>query len=82
MGAKLQRRPYAFGMTSWGPLPDTEDMHVMWDGPGSGLYLYAADPGSGSALPMRIRHASASGTYGTVREAERAVRAFVAAGTA
>ena len=44
---KLQRHPYAFGITSWGPLPGTADMHVQWDGPGTGLYLYASNPRAG-----------------------------------
>lgn len=76
---KLPRHPYAFGITSWGPLPDTADMHVQWDGPGTGLYLYASNPESGNP-GMRIRHPSASGTYDTLRDAEKAVNAFVAAG--
>jgi hypothetical protein len=80
--AKLARHPLAFGITYWGPLPGTSDAHVQWDGPGSGLYFYPSDPSGGTSLPLRIRHASAAGTYQTVRDAERAVRAFLAAGLA
>ena len=80
MPAKLARKPYAFGITAWGPLPDTADMHVQWDGPGSGLYLYPCEPSRATMPGQRIRHASASGTYATMREAERAVHAFAAAG--
>jgi hypothetical protein len=79
---KLRRQPLAFGITKWGPLPDTEDMHIMWDGPGCGLFLYPRDPERRGSLGMRIRHESAGGKYQTVREAERAVKAFVAAGLA
>ena len=79
---KLQRHPYAMGITSWGPLPDTENMYIMWDGPGSGLYLYPHDPdlASSAALGMRIRHTSASSLYGTLKQAGKAVHAFVAIG--
>jgi len=76
----MRRRPLAFGITKWGPLPGTGDMHILWDGPGCGLHLYASDPERGG-LGQRIRHPSASGTYDVLREAQRAVDAFVAAGT-
>jgi hypothetical protein len=77
-GIPLPRHPLAFGITYWGPLPGTGAMHVQWDGPGTGLYLYASDPTTAAVPGMRIRHHSASGTYGTVRTAESAVRAFLA----
>lgn len=78
---KVPRHPLAFGITYWGPLPGTEAMHVQWDGPGSGLFLYAGDPSVAGTLPgRRIQHPSASGTYATAREAEKAVAAFAAAG--
>lgn len=80
MGVKITRRPLAFGITRWGPLPGTGDMHVLWDGPGCGLFLYARDPERTRALGSPIRHPSASGRYQTVKEAEKAVQAFVAAG--
>lgn len=76
---KLRRHPLAWGITSWGPLPGTEDLHVMWDGPGSGLFLAKGDPGA-VELRKPIRHPSASGTYQTLREAEKAASAFAAAG--
>lgn len=82
MKAKLPpRHPLAFGITYWGPLPGTADMHVQWDGPGSGLYLCPCNPQTASGPGMRVRHVSAGGTYATVREAEKALAAFIAAGT-
>lgn len=75
-----QRHPLAFGITYWGPLPDSL-CYVQWDGPGSGLYLYPCSPEAATAPGMRIRHDSAGGTYATVREAEKALGAFIAAGT-
>jgi hypothetical protein len=81
MTVKLQRHPVALGITYWGPLPGTDAMHVQWDGPGAGLYLYACDPRVARLPGMRIRHPSASGTYDTLREAESAAHAFAEAGT-
>jgi hypothetical protein len=75
------RHPLAFGITYWGPLPGTADMHVQWDGPGSGLYLYPGNPASATSPGMLIRHESASGTFATLRAPERALAAFIAAGT-
>lgn len=75
------RHQLAFGITHWGPLPGTEAMHVQWDGPGSGLYLYAGSPETAATPGMRLRHDSAAGTYATLRAAERALGAFIAAGT-
>lgn len=77
---KLQRHPLAFGITYWGPLPGTEDMYIQWDGPAGGLYLYKGSPETPGAQGIRIRHESASGTYGFVNQAEKAIAAFVAAG--
>ena len=71
---KLQRHPLAWGMTEWGPLPDTTSLYLFWGGPGDGLYLKSGN------VERRIHHASASGTYDTLRDAEKAVNAFVAAG--
>lgn len=75
------RHPLAFGITYWGPLPGTASVHVQWDGPGSGLYIYPGDPARARVPGMRIRHDAASGTYATLREAEKALAAFIAAGT-
>jgi hypothetical protein len=75
------RHPVAFGVTYWGPLPGTDAMHVQWDGPGAGLYLYSCDPTAATVPGMRIRHPAACGTYATLQQAERALRAFIAAGT-
>lgn len=81
--AKLPRRhPLAFGITYWGPLPETDSMYVQWDGPACGLYLCTGNPEQASTPPgMRIRHDSASGTYNTVKQAEQALARFIAAGT-
>jgi hypothetical protein len=79
-GLKLQRHPLALGITYWGPLPGTAGMYLMWDGPGTGLSLYASDPTVRGALGKPVRHPSASGPFGTVRAAEKAAHAFAAAG--
>lgn len=76
LSAKIARQPLAWGMTRWGPLPDTEDLFLFWDGPGAGIYL---EHGAGGPQ-ARVRHPSASGEYATPMEAQRAVDAFVAAG--
>jgi hypothetical protein len=76
-----QRHPLAFGITYWGPLPGTDAMHVQWDGPGSGLYLYHANPETAASPGQRIVHPAASGTYATVKQAEQALARFIAAGT-
>jgi hypothetical protein len=69
---KLHRKPLAFGMTEWHGLPGTT-AHLFWGGPGDGLYFVRNDN------QQRIRHASASGVYDTVKAADKAARAFVAA---
>jgi len=71
---KVQRRPLAWGMQEWGPLPGSA-VTVIWDGPGSGLFI----AGGPRRLMRRIRHPAASGTYATVKAASAAVAAFVAA---
>jgi hypothetical protein len=75
---KLARHPLAWGMTRWGPLPDTESLYLFWGGPGSGIYLEHGIDG-GQSGQTRVRHASASGTYDTAKQAQRAVEAFVSA---
>lgn len=78
---RLARRyPLAWGMTKWGPLPETRDMWIVWDGPGTGLQLYARDPDKPGVLSKRIEHPSASAVYDTVDAAENAVNAFIRAG--
>lgn len=79
MPDRIARHPLAFGMTKWGPLPGTADMHILWDGPGSPLYLHATDPERSQAPGRRIEHPAARGTYQTVKQAEQAVRALAAA---
>jgi hypothetical protein len=68
---KVPRRPLAFGMWEWAPLPDTKAT-IVWDGPGSALmFTY---PSHATA----IRHPTANGVYDTVKQADAAVQAFVA----
>lgn len=74
----VQRQPLAFGMTRWGPLPATTDLFLFWGGPGDGIYLHKGNDGP----QKRVRHQSASGTYDTARQAQRAVDAFITAGDA
>lgn len=84
-GRLVPRHPLAWGMVKWGPLPDTRDMWIMWDGPGDGLYLYACDPeraASASSPGRRIQHPAASSVYSTVAAAEKAVMEFVRVGLA
>lgn len=81
----VRKHPLAFGITKWGPLPGTRDMWILWAGPGSGLEVYARDPGTGPAsenLGVPVRHPAANGHYDTVADAEKAVHAFIRAGVA
>ena len=71
------RRPYAFGLTSWGPLPGTGDLHLMWDGPASPLFLLKGDLGI-TRIRHQVRHPAACGMYVTWQQAERAVRELTA----
>lgn len=73
---KVQRRPLAWGMQQWGPLPGTGGMFLIWDGPGAGIYMHVNDQLPGN----RVRHPSASGTYETVKAADAAVQEFVRIG--
>ncbi len=73
----VRRHPLAWGMTKWGPLPDTRDMWILWGGPGDGLFLVMGDGKDGSF--KRIGHHTASGVYASLDEAEKAVSAFVRA---
>jgi hypothetical protein len=82
MSTKLPpRHPVALGITWWGPLPGTAATSVQWDGPGCGMYLYPGNPESAAIPGQRVRHPSAAGTYATLRQAERALAAFIEAGT-
>ena len=71
--AKAAASPLAFGMWTFA-LPDTDRLWLHWDGPATGLYL-----ASDKAM-RRIDHSSASGTYGTRKQAQAAAEAFIAAG--
>jgi len=71
----LPRRPLAWGMQQWGPLPGTTGMYLLWDGPGSGLFLVCGD---GHHKP--IEHPTANGVYNTVKAAGAAAQSFAAAG--
>lgn len=73
---RVPRQPLAWGMQEWGPLPGTEDAHLMWEGPGNGLDFL----GSGGAPAIPVRHPVGAGPFQTLREAERAARRFIAIG--
>ena len=77
MTAGMRERSYPTGLTTWGPLPGTAVMHILWPGPGSGLFLVIGQPDTAGVL--MTMHPSASGSYGTRTEARRAVHAFIAA---
>jgi hypothetical protein len=65
MTAGMRERRYPTGLTTWGPLPGTGIMHILWPGPGSGLFLVTGQPDTAGVPVTRIEHASASGTYDT-----------------
>ena len=73
--AKVARQPLAWGMTRWGPLPETADLFLFWGGPGDGLYMTKGEDGP----HKRVEHRAASGTYDTAKHAQGAVDTFVAA---
>ena len=75
----MRERQYPTGLTTWGPLPGTGIMHILWPGPGAGLFLVIGQPDTADVPMTRVEHASASGTYGTRDGARTAVRAFIAA---
>lgn len=79
MTGGMRERSYPTGLTTWGPLPGTAVMHILWPGPGSGLFLVIGQPDTAGVPMTRIEHASASGSYGTRAEARSAVHAFIAA---
>jgi hypothetical protein len=73
----LQHRTYPTGLTVWS-LPGSDVMSVVWLGPGAGLSLgFNVDQPGGTMA--RIEHPSASGTFDTRKQAEKAVAAFIAA---
>jgi hypothetical protein len=77
----LPRKPLAFGMQKWGPLPGT-DFWLLWGGPGVGLLFCAGDPEDPATPPGRyIQHPSANGIYYTIQGADQGAQAFLAAGT-
>lgn len=67
------------GVTTWGPLPDTEAMYLMWDGALSGIYLVMGEPTQASSSSTRVRHPSASGAYHSLEQARAAVKRFIEA---
>ncbi len=77
---KLPRQPLAWGMQQWGPVPGTSRIYLMWDGPGSGIYVYVGDPQAQGSLGHRVEHPTADGTYDDLKSAQKAVDAFVEAG--
>ena len=71
----LDRKTSPTGLTVW-QLPQG-DTQVVWMGPGAGLSVgYAYRPG---ARLSRVEHPAADGQYGSLKEAEAAVRRFVEA---
>jgi hypothetical protein len=73
---KLTPEPLAFGIARW-LLPGTTDLYLLWPGPGDGIYMVKGDGRGG--LHKRVEHRTASGVYATVRQAQRAVDAFLEA---
>jgi len=63
------------GAVAWGS-PRLHGWHILWYGPGSGLYLTS---GGRSSSLVRIEHWAADGQYRSEREAARAARAFIEA---
>lgn len=70
----MKSTPLAFGMWTFS-LPDTQRLWLHWDGPGSRLYLAT------NQIMRLIDHPVANGKYQTRKQAERAARAFIEAGT-
>jgi hypothetical protein len=68
----LKRQPLAFGAQQWGPLPGSAGV-LLWGGPGERMFFYVA------GVMRLIEHPSASAVYQTVKQADEAARAFVAA---
>jgi hypothetical protein len=73
----MKRQISPTGLTVW-TIPDT-NLEIMWMGPGSGLFVGTATTPGGAVT--RIEHRTADGTYTNRREAEAAVKAFLAAGS-
>jgi hypothetical protein len=65
------------GLTVW-VLPDS-GLEIMWPGPGAGLFIGRATTPGGAVT--RIEHPTADGQYMKRADAQRAVDAFLAAGT-
>jgi len=74
---KVPRQPLAFGMQKWGPLPDTDHLFLVWDGPGGHVYL--TDDRKPAVAGLPVRHPSLRGTFDSLRDVERGVSEFVAA---
>lgn len=80
---KIPRRPLAWGMQVWGPMPGAERIYLLWGGPGDRIYVHVGDPSVPGSMPGRqVEHPSANGTYEKLRDAQAAVDAFVAIGIA
>ncbi len=54
MTGTLRERRCPTGLTTWGPLPGTGIMHIMWMSPGSGLFLVLGQPDTPGAPLTRI----------------------------
>jgi hypothetical protein len=79
MTAGMHELRYPTGLTTWGPLPGTAIMHILWPGPGSGLFLVIGQPEAADVPMTPIEHPSASGSYDSRAGARKALHAFIAA---
>ena len=73
---KVKALVYPTGMRVW-RMPGSETLSIIWPGPGAGLML-AFDASKPGGAMTRINHPCADGQYHTVKEAQKAVDAFVA----
>jgi hypothetical protein len=66
------------GTTVW-QLPDS-DMQIMWNGPGGRLRIGWSFMKAGGSMGTLIDHHTANGDYKTRKEAEAAIKSFIASG--
>ena len=71
---KLRAQSGPTGATIW-TISET-GLQIMWPGPGAGLFIGQATTPGGSVT--RVDHPMADGEYRTRREAEVAIRNFLA----
>jgi len=73
--ARLKEQSGPTGLTLFGPLPETEDLYLLWLGPGARLYL-GVNPFNADGALVPIEHPTANGVYLTRGEARDAANAF------